>query len=48
MKQREKKPTLWRYFIYCRRGYYNHSMLFNERLFLFLVDNGHRSNSFDY
>ena len=44
----KKKPTLWRYFIYCRRGYYNHSMLFNERLFLFLVDNGHRSNSFDY
>ena len=44
----EKRPTLWRYFIYRKWYYYNHGMLFDERHFLFLVDNEHRSNSFDY
>ena len=44
----EKKPTLWRYFVYRGRYYYNHSMLFDERLFLLLVDNEHCSSSFDY
>ena len=48
MKQRGKKPTLWRYFVYRGRYYYNHSMLFDERLFLLLVDNEHCSSSFDY
>ena len=43
----EKRPTLWRYFIYRKWYYYNHGMLFDERHFLFLVDNEHRSNSFD-
>ena len=44
----EKKPTFWRYFVYRGRYYYNHSMLFDERLFLLLVDNEHCSSSFDY
>lgn len=43
----KKKPTLWRYFIYRKWYYYNHGMLFDERHFLFLVDNEYRSNSFD-
>ena len=43
----EKRPTLWRNFIYRKWYYYNHGMLFDERHFLFLVDNEHRSNSFD-
>ncbi len=44
---KKKKPTLWRYFIYRKWYYYNHGMLFDERHFLFLVDNEYRSNSFD-
>ena len=39
---------IWRYFVYRGRYYYNHSMLFDERLFLLLVDNEHCSSSFDY
>lgn len=47
MKQHGKRPTLWRYFIYRKWYYYNHGVLFDEGHFLFLVDNEHRSNSFD-